>query len=328
VTAIDVETRACLYQILAEVLLEPPEWMSESGERWLLTRLCKSLADFEENPDFGNAELHLSSIPSEDVATRRERHRILFHSGRQKPLPLSESLMRDGCLVGPITFTVKSIYEVTGLHVAEAELPDHVSVELAFLAYLAKNETQSVGDSRQWRTARRLFIEQHAGKWISELGELLVDTGDLVYAPIGYLLSALLPEAKFRTSRQRITQHLPDLQSELPCTLCGFCVQTCPTRALTIHETSETTTLQLSPKDCIACGRCVRVCMTNTLHMQRTSSAESPRILYQSPRLCCTGCGSPMISEAEFAAITEQIGTPAWISYCLDCRSLLMERNL
>lgn len=323
---IDSKTRASVYQLLAEALSEPPEWMSESGERWLLTSLCQALADYEENARISDAVLRLNSVHSEDIGRRRVRYRTLFHSVHQRPIPLSESLMRDGCLVGPLAFAVKSIYESVGLYVAASELPDHASVELAFLAYLAEKETQYRNEAEQWRTARRLFIQHHAGKWIPHLGTLLVETGDAVYAPLGHALRAIFPEAKLRATRQLTTQHLPSLHPELACTLCGFCVQTCPTQALAIHETSETTTLQLSPKDCIACGRCVRVCMTHSLQMQKSSSVNHPCVLFQSPRICCVGCGTPMISEAEFTAITERIGTPTWLSHCLDCRTELTER--
>lgn len=111
------------------------------------------------------------------------------------------------------------------------------------------------------------------------------------------------------------------------CTLCGFCVQVCPARALRVDEDAHETRLTLDPASCTGCGRCVRACDPRALMLAAADATAyaicyTPRILRRSPRASCPACGAPTVSQAELAYVATQLGDrPAWLDYCLACRS-------
>ncbi|MBI5051657.1 MAG: molecular chaperone TorD family protein, partial [Chloroflexi bacterium] len=250
-------------------------------------------------------------------------------------------------LFGPETFAVAKIYRAAGLETVGAELPDHISNELAFLEHLARSaETRFLGESGflpfgigqdEILSEEKKFIEDHAGRWLPNLGRALAGSGDEVYAPIGQLLAHWMEEIarqcgiqKAECGRTPIVHHssfhipkLPNIAQSDRCTLCGFCVQVCPTRALLIRETQNETALVLKEAACIRCGKCERICESQALTMSPAFNSSSGVIpLRQSSRVECRGCGEPMVSQAEFDFVTAQIGHPTWLDYCLECRSV------
>jgi ferredoxin len=319
--------RTKLYQALAEVLSEPPDWLSGSGRHWPLFTAALEVAHEEDQTAIRQAVVEVEAIPPEGPSKRLARYKALFSGSSRPQLWLYESLARDGQLAGPSAMAVWLVYEAAGLVAAGTELPDHASVELAFLAYLAEQEAEIPAEAAQWRRARRLFIRRHAGRWLPALGEALALTNDSVYAPIGRLLTAALGSdlQPRRHSSLQPTRGLPMLSQPENCNLCSFCVQVCSTRALTIHETDEMTSLLLTDSLCIACERCVRVCSTGALQLEMETPQAGQRALRQSPRAQCAACGQPMVSQAELKEVAARIGAPAWLSYCPDCRSGWME---
>ncbi len=315
--------RAKLYWSLAEALAEPPDWLSASGHQWPLCAAALEVARCATDAAIGQTVVELAGIPPEDLSRRRARYEALFlGTGRPPRLWLYESLARDGRLAGPSTAVVWSVYRAAGLTVAGSELPDYAPVELAFLAYLAEQEAQVLAEAAQWRRARRLFIKRHAGEWLPALGEALARTGDLVYGPIGRLLTdALVTDIRpRRAALSKATPRLPILQQPGICNLCSFCVQVCPTRALAICETEATTSLLVDDSTCVACERCVRVCTVNALGLEPATVHEGQRVLRQSPRVCCPACGQPTVSQAELDEVAARIGAQSWLNYCMDCR--------
>lgn len=331
-----LRARPRLYHALAEALAEPPDWLALPGRAWPLFESAQRLAP--ESEAARNAIGAIAEIRAKPLAARRARYHALFVGPGRPRFWLYESAHRSGRLLGPETFAVEKLYRAAGLEVAGSELPDHASLELAFLAHLAE---QAADRSERW------FIEQHAGRWLPELGRALARSGDEVYAPIGQVLAEWLEEragcrvtsvVNAAARRPRIaprpmlhTPHLPILAEAESCTLCGFCVQVCPTRALAIYETASETTLALNAAACVGCGRCERFCTAHALEMKpvprEQPSVGSWKVLRQSPRALCRGCGTPMVSRAELGFVAAHIGHPMWLDYCAECRPLLMERQ-
>ncbi|MGC2760091.1 MAG: molecular chaperone TorD family protein [Candidatus Binatus sp.] len=89
----------------------------------------------------------------------------------------------------------------------DRELPDHLSVELEFLHYLAFREGDALArcaDPSSYQRAQADFIERHAGQWLPIMqgkletqtplpffAELVSLTTDLLRADLGYLRSTL-----------------------------------------------------------------------------------------------------------------------------------------
>lgn len=317
--------RAQLYQLLAEALAEPVAWLAQSGHQWPLFTAALQVAHDENHATIRRAVVDMATIPPASLSKRRKRYEALLSASGSASLKFYESLARDEQLVGAHTVALWSVYRTAGLDVAGGELPDHVSIELAFLAYLLDQELAAPTQAAQWRTARRLFVKRHAGQWIPALGDALAQTNDHVYRPLGLLLAATVrSELRTQHQPQRQKSHrLPILQQPETCNLCSFCVQVCPTQAFRIHETADSTALLLDDSKCVACGRCVKTCPTDALCLEIASPENNPRLLVQSPRSQCPACGQPTVSQAELAAVAVHIGQPVWLDYCLDCRSLL-----
>jgi ferredoxin len=297
--------RANLYYALAEALSEPPVWLTQPGSKWPVYDAALMLAKGSKATRC--AVEPLANIPSESSATRRERYRKLFAGAGSPQFWLYESLHLGDNLLGHISFSIEKIYQTSGLHVAGAERPDHASVELAFLGYLADQQAKYPEQESGWRQLERQFIKKHAGRWLPKLGWDLYSCGDGVYAPIGKLLAEWLEETVRPRSRSSITKiRLPFLSQPENCTLCGFCTQACPTKALTIFETASDTHLLLNETTCIGCGKCEPVCFPSALRMDQTrhgltanESLAGKKVLYKSSRNVCPSCGQPTTSKAE-----------------------------
>ncbi len=94
---------------------------------------------------------------------------------------------------------------------SDRELPDHISVELEFLHYLAFRESHSLdsgGDYHSLRRAQADFIERHPASWIPRMRErleahrapafflgLVALTAAILNADLGYLRSIETSEA-------------------------------------------------------------------------------------------------------------------------------------
>lgn len=323
-----LRARSRVYHALAEALAEPPDWLALPGRAWPLFESAQRLAP--ESEAARRTVEAIAGIRAEAHAARRARYHALFVGPGRPRFWLYESAHRSGRLLGPETFAVERLYRAAGLEVASSELPDHASPELAFLAYLAE---QAADRSERW------FIEQHAGRWLPELGRALARSGDEVYAPIGQVLAEWLDErsgSRAAWEAGHVTPHasrftrLPAIPQPASCTLCGFCAQVCPTRALAIRESASETVLALNAAACVGCGKCERTCEAHALEMKQVPkepqpSAGSWKVLRQSPRAICRGCGAPMVSRAELDFVAAQIGQPLWLDYCAECRPVLME---
>jgi len=318
-----------LYQALAEALAEPDDWVCRAGRQWPLFKAAVEVAPIVGDPVIGQAVSELAEIPPESLWRRRARYEALFISQGRPHLSLYESMAREGRLVGACAMALWATYRSAGLTVAGAELPDHASVELAFLAYLVEQEINSAYESAQWRKARRLFLKRHAGQWLPAVGDALTQTSDRVYGPVGSLLAAILRREMQprRRASSGAAHRLPSLSQPDACTLCSFCVQVCPTQALAIEETDTATALMLNPESCVSCEKCLRICPTQALHLEPMPTGGQ-RALRQSPRARCLGCGEPLVSQAELDEVATRIGRPVWLNYCSDCRSLMMEQPL
>ncbi len=312
--------RTDLYHLLAEALAEPPEWLACAGHEWPLYDLAVSLAHESESAQ--RAVAALADVRAESIVARCRRYTALFVGSGRPQVWVYESAFLNGRILGPETFAVERAYRAAGVEPIGAELPDHASLELAFLAQLSdRGEDHAV----------QAFNQQHAGRWLPELGRTLARSGDEVYGPIGLLLTAAFTLTPGPAPRRSGGIRLPIIQSTAGCTLCGFCVQVCPTHALNIRETRTETTLRLNVAACVGCGKCERVCEAQVMTMNHPAEslelADGWRALRESPRVMCPSCGQPTVSRAEFDYVAAQIGQPAWLAYCLDCRPAFMEKS-
>lgn len=328
-----IEALASIYTALAETLTplgvgDLPGWLAAPGRDWPLFFPATELAARNSSPAWRDAILAVAEVGAASLASRQVEYEALFVGIGSPPVWLYESYYENGRLLGPATFQVKKLYTQAGLEVNSAELPDHAALELTFLAFLTAQESQANGHAGEWLAVRNLFIKNHAGRWLPTVGETLIRSPYPAWAAIGHLLIASLVKARPAPGKQEACAGFPVITQAGNCTLCGFCVQACPTRALVVHEDEATTILWMIPEKCVHCNKCTEICTENALQLSSESQPDGPIPLCESPRSNCPMCGTPTVSQAELEAIVTQLGEhPRWLDYCLDCRSYQMELN-
>ncbi len=316
-----VELLAEVYLGLAEALAWPPaDWFAASGREWPLYDAVVSLASQKRAAGWQKAVMKMLEVRPTGIKTRHKEYRNIFQPRNVAGISLYECQYVNGRFPGPATFAVKNLYERMGLTVEGAEMPDHASVELAFLSYLCQQEALGGTDNADWRRSRRLFIGNHAGKWLPEVGQSLLKSGIVAWETLGQVLIASLVLSK-KPQRTRETSHLVPVISDVSqCYLCGFCVQACPTQALMIREDEHQTELWMMPEKCIGCHQCERECNTRALTLTAIQHRE-PEVLMSSERANCPLCGTPTVSRVELETVAAKLGEyPPWLDICLSCR--------
>ncbi len=121
-------------------------------------------------------------------------------------------------------------------------------------------------------------------------------------------------------------------QLEGACTLCGACVNACPTTACWIEEAADFTALQVDPGLCTGCGACSRICPEHVLGISRASVGDllGPREVFRAKKAVCQGCGLPYESPTFVAALRRRMLEAGFtgvlvdrLDYCPECRAAL-----
>lgn len=326
---------------LAELFQPPLDGMERAAKEWQFYAHLQTYAQYSSSAQ--RAIRRIAAIPAESLAKRHARYAHLFGFVDGPPrFWLYESVAKFGRILSQVTYEIERLYRAAGVALEfGAELPDHLSLELAFLAHLFRQMESRAPEAVEWRSIALQFIKKH-GDWIIRLGQGLAKCGDEVYAPIGAFLAEWFSEMMemksppFHMDPPRPPskgKRIPTLKVEQDCNLCGFCVQACPTRALGIIEDEVETRLVLNLALCRSCGKCIPVCEQNVLRMSAsfpqdaqlegnlTPSSGHLCLLRSSQRVVCPGCGRAMVSRAEMDYVAERLGHPTWLEYCLDCRA-------
>jgi TorA maturation chaperone TorD len=125
--------------------------------------------------------------PNEAEAVRQE-FMDLFKVPLGRYVPPYEAVHRDsrlvdgvptrGLLMGPSSVDVRRLYQAAGADLRLPELPDHIGVELAFLAFLCEEEeaARSAGDDAaadNYRAYQRGFLTEHVLEWVPSYCEIV-----------------------------------------------------------------------------------------------------------------------------------------------------------
>ena len=314
-----------LYGSLAEALADSagvavPDWLARPGQEWPLFEPAMGLSEATPSPLLAKAVNDLSDLPEASLHDSLATWKKLLTGNGRSPLAVNESMYRNGRLLGPVMFSVKTEYQAVGLEVEGPELPDHIAVELEFISFLAEQEAKKGRSARLGGNVWIKFIKNHAAHWMPAVGQQLVSANDPVWKALGQLLEAviILP-GTIRSSRHR--EGFPVIHETNRCSLCGFCVQVCPVQALRIGENAEATTLFLLPDLCIQCRKCEQICGEKALVLEKAGLSIEPAMLRQSPRVVCPGCNQATVSKAELSAVAKRLGEyPKWLDYCMECR--------
>lgn len=146
--------RTVLYQVLAQSLNYPDESLSKSFSSGFY---INQTTDALEALEIGGLQSELAGLKSEllkpDILLDLERDytRMCF-SSKPRLVYLFESVYKEGKLYDESTFQIARLYYDAGLKVEEGFRlpPDHIAVELEFMAFLSFKEMEGLkaGDKK------------------------------------------------------------------------------------------------------------------------------------------------------------------------------------
>lgn len=171
-----LEARAALYRFLSTAYRTAP---TETDVAALKTEWMR-LAVGWLTP---TVELPADRDAADTLETIRRDHMELFRVPLARYLPPFEAVHRDervvegekvgGMLMGPSTVAVKQLYAAAGadLDGAVEELPDHIGLELAFMAHLcdqerAAHEADDTEGAKLARAYQTVFVTDHLIPWV------------------------------------------------------------------------------------------------------------------------------------------------------------------
>lgn len=111
------------------------------------------------------------------------------------------------------------------------------------------------------------------------------------------------------------------------CTLCGVCVERCPSGALSMEEpTSGAVRLDFCATACDGCGICADACPERVLSLRLAvdPSRGSERVLLKEDEwVLCRCCGTRVAPRAMIVQIAARTKVPVAFDLCADCKPLL-----
>ncbi len=238
-----------------------------------------------------------------------------------------ESAYIEGQLMGEVTAQVVACYAEAGLQLsmAERELPDHVSVELAFMTYLIGQEAWHPARRRMWRQYQKRFLQEHMACWLPQFckkveeianhpfyAEAASATKDLIEKDINLLLP---PQTRLVPTQQSKRRN-PNIHLSMDlfrCTLCTLCVDTCQSGALGVSCTPTLMRLSFNPAHCNGCRKCMRMCPEKAISIEprsplATPPAQSKSVVATALRVICPRCRRPHIAEPLLERLYERLG--------------------
>ena len=178
--------RSRLYGLLATVFRREPsaEFLCQMKTPELVVALAGAGVDLGD--EFGTG-----SIADQAEALAVEYTRLFLGPGGHISPHESVQLKRgSGILWGPETSAVRHAYREAGydLGESEADIPDHLSVELDFLSLLAAEEAEAWKSKDRDRASKLLrlqhdFISQHLGKWVAPFCNKVSEQAEFAFYP-------------------------------------------------------------------------------------------------------------------------------------------------
>lgn len=152
-------------------------------------------------------------------ATEGQYHSVFGPGG---PAPPREVSYHDTLELGSLMSELAGYYAAFGYHPATNEAPDHVSVEVGFMAYLRFKEAYALtaGDAAYGATtvqAAERFRTDHLAMFAAPLAAVLADSEIDYLVQASGLLAARVGDRPPRTRLPVFQEPVDDNGSEFPC---------------------------------------------------------------------------------------------------------------
>ena len=242
-------------------------------------------------------------------------HTRLFTGPGQPLAPAYESVYLEGRLMGEAAVRVAEFYAEASLQVSTGlgELPDHISIELAFMAYLIDREEGEDANKEIWKALRHRFMDRHLARWLpqfcervqasaahpfySEAARELRDLFEADQAPP--VIPKRFPDIRLRTDRSK-------------CSLCMLCVDYCRLGGLQADCTHLAISLTFDPANCNGCRACLRACPESAIRIELGAPLQTPRsparrVVAKANRVICPGCSQPHIALPWYEKLVERL---------------------
>ena len=252
-----------------------------------------------------------------DPADWDARYNALFYGPGPALAPPYESFYRcGGRVMGDRTIEARNHYESEGFVSEPAgELPDHVAVELGFIAHLAREESAADrrGESEEARRladARQSFLREHLASWISSLRAHLDEPGDPVGGPVGVVTGVPVVVGLGVDGPMRA----PAVALSVPwipaggCSLCVACSTACTSGALSLLRDARGARLVLDVDHCDGCRRCQLSCPDKAIVMIPGNIAGRSRVLAAGEVVRCILCGEGHTTERALQTVLSKLG--------------------
>jgi TorA maturation chaperone TorD/Pyruvate/2-oxoacid:ferredoxin oxidoreductase delta subunit len=246
-----------------------------------------------------------------------EYARLFVGPGRPVAHPY-ESVYREGRVMGDCTLAVRQSYAAEGLAPEGHSLPDHVAVELEFMAHLAQREAeaQERGDEEgalAYLRQQEAFLSEHLGRWLPRFCQRILTGG-------AHPFYADLAQRTWQHVAQDMAQVRAWLRVGEPieerghwtvavgsgCTLCGLCARLCPQEALRLTQDEGGVCLLFDPSRCDGCAACQQWCPEGAVTVEPSPLVEGQCILARSSLVTCPGCGRPYLPSALLSQVVER----------------------
>jgi len=180
------------------------------GWRADLQRLAPEVTDFD---------LHAAVAAALAEASEGQYHSVFGPGG---PAPPREVSYHDTLELGSVMSSVAAYYHAFGYEPAMLESPDHVAVEIGFLAFLRFKQAFAIADGEEERAsiaaeAAEMFRLEHLAAMSERLGALLAHAPLLYLQAAGRLLAARVGPRPGPMRLPVITRPLDDEGSEFSC---------------------------------------------------------------------------------------------------------------
>jgi len=246
-----------------------------------------------------------------------EYARLFVGPGRPVAHPY-ESVYREGRVMGDCTLAVRQSYAAEELAPEGHSLPDHVAVELEFMAYLARREEEAreQGDedgALAYLRQQEAFLGEHLGRWLPRFcqriltGEAHPFYADLAQRTWEYVAQDMAQVRAWLRGGEPIEErgHWTVAMGSA-CTLCGLCARLCPQEALRLTQDEGEMCLLFDPALCDGCAACQQWCPEGVVTVEPSPPVEGQCILARSPLTTCPSCGRPYLSAALLAQVRDQ----------------------
>ncbi|MFC2030760.1 molecular chaperone TorD family protein [Chloroflexota bacterium] len=271
--------------------------------------------------------------------------RLFLGPGRPVAHPY-ESVYLEKRTMGESTLDVRRRLTDEGLTPGSRILPDHVSVELSFMAHLTSREALAWGGGRDHEAKHYLelqesFMRDHLTAWLPQFCHRV-----LAGRPIAaYAELAQVTESFVAADTTRVREWVGDIvvveagvaarQQEWSlsvrrgCTLCIICVQVCQPGALRreLDERRAEAVLHWDSTLCDGCAACESWCPEEVICVVRSPEGRTHPggALARSELLACPGCGRFHATASMVAKIESRVGQAneallERLLLCQDCK--------